>query len=724
MIADTIYEKCLPLLQNSALDDDDRTEKLEDLVRTEASLSGKELENAVLDALWRFRSGNSDDPTAARPPSRHTVIRRASPAPWQVARTPTPASPRPSNLTPNSSAIFRNRSSTASPFASPRASPRLAFVSPYIPHSPRLDAYQPNMNTSPTQELYGDLGNDSVEWLVGDDDRSNASSSFLTEALHNGASAELGHPQMVMDPHDMLRSIFGDELSNDSIQKSLEDNQYDIAATMSALMEAHNLNDTTIPISAAEFSRTVLVGKSMSPNARPVTPVGQSKSPVVCRYWLASGNCARADCRFSHDTTGTICKYWLQGNCLAGDTCAFSHDPTISVARLMQDGTATPPTQPNLTDYDSFPTLQPAAILTTNQISPEYALAFEQFHGSLPGSIPTSTLNPLASFTPSSASQPHSRTGSRHHSRAPTPSVPAVDDNDAFPTLGSVAKGQKKHHGKRGGHGHGHSHKESSSSSLADVVKMAPSPSPTPRRNQKPRVTGNERGLSAGALAIPIPQDLPWVTTGDAVNKSYVKARAEAFRHAGQRNKLLQGAAQAYNRQDARAAKALSLRGQAENNLMREAHRRAAQLLYEERNKDSGPTARELYVDLHGLHAEEAVAYLSKSLREHENVSPMRPIYAITGTAHHSRNGKDKIGKAVRAFLMEWRYAFREFTGPGDRNGMGGVVGIDPTSWDRLLSRDSSISQTPDATKGGSQSTKVLSLKKEDIPVEPAIESS
>lgn len=59
-------------------------------------------------------------------------------------------------------------------------------------------------------------------------------------------------------------------------------------------------------------------------------------------------------------------------------------------------------------------------------------------------------------------------------------------------------------------------------------------------------------------------------------------------------------AAQAWNRNDTRAAKALSIRGQSENNLMREAHREAARILYEERNKDNGPNARELYVDLHG----------------------------------------------------------------------------------------------------------------------------
>jgi hypothetical protein len=61
-------------------------------------------------------------------------------------------------------------------------------------------------------------------------------------------------------------------------------------------------------------------------------------------------------------------------------------------------------------------------------------------------------------------------------------------------------------------------------------------------------------------------------------------------------------AAQAYHRKDARSAKALSLRGQAENALMREAHRRAAQILYEDANKDAA-NQREIFIDLHGIYA-------------------------------------------------------------------------------------------------------------------------
>jgi hypothetical protein len=118
---------------------------------------------------------------------------------------------------------------------------------------------------------------------------------------------------------------------------------------------------------------------------------------------------------------------------------------------------------------------------------------------------------------------------------------------------------------------------------------------------------------------------------------------------------------------------------------MRKAHREAARELYEERNKN-GHLNAELYVDLHGLHPEEAVEYLERVLLE--NQKETRPVYAITGTGHHSKNGKDKVGKAIRNFLNEWRYAYREFSVPGDRNNVGGILGIDARSWDKSLARE------------------------------------
>lgn len=128
-----------------------------------------------------------------------------------------------------------------------------------------------------------------------------------------------------------------------------------------------------------------------------------------------------------------------------------------------------------------------------------------------------------------------------------------------------------------------------------------------------------------------------------------------------------------------------SLRGQSENDLMRKYHREAADKLYEERNKNNS-SSNEIYVDLHGLHTDEAVEYLERVLLENERES--RPIYAITGTGHHSKNGKDKVGKTVRNFLNEWRYAFREFSVPGDRNNMGGILGIDARSYDKSMVKE------------------------------------
>lgn len=767
MLTDELYELCLTVLQDKNIDDEEKTEKLEEILRKEKDFSRKALENAVLDALWRFRT--SKDKDSSPPPARHNIIRKASPAPWQIARTPTPSqnSPRvpPPGLAASSPAFARTKSSTASPFTSPRASPRLALSTPHIPHSPRLDAYQFS-DPSPTLENYGDLGSDAIDSLVNDDTQSNAS-SFIADP----ANPQDWAPGQSMDIYDILRTVCPHDKPNEELEQLLQENGYDLSATINALMGAQGL-DPSQPAFAAPEQPTLLVGKSMIPTFRPTTPLGQQKSHIVCKYWLQSGNCARADCRFSHDPSKVVCKYeqrpsslrtvhfadtpcryWMQGNCYAGDNCLFSHDPSTLFSRMMIDDSSAAAMQqlpPNfqIQDYEAFPSLQgvnfdqgyPIQGLPNGHLTP-----LEAFYGTSgavapPPGFNSSNLNPLASFTPSSSSRPPSRPSSRHGSRAPTPSIPAVDDNEAFPTLGSAAavKGGKKHHGKRG---HGH-HAKEAPNSLAELVRMSPSPSPAqvrrgafPHRN---RVASREN--SAAAQSIPAPEHIPWLETGEAANKVYLKHRAEAFKHGGLRNKFLQQAAQAYNRHDSRAAKALSLRGQAENNLMREAHRKAAEILYTERNKHATSSSRELYIDLHGtfhlsqavltqfthishvpgLHPDEAIDYLRTILSAHETEHPPRPVYAITGTGHHSKNGRDKIGKAVRGFLNEMRYAFREFSVPGDRGNMGGIIGIDPSSAERGVSVER---DREDGAAGGGvmdevkpgESTKIRIMKREDV---------
>ncbi|TVY18227.1 Polyadenylate-binding protein-interacting protein 7 [Lachnellula arida] len=701
MLSDATYEICLPLLTDAALDDEERTDRLEELLKKETTLVGAPLENAVLSVLWRYREQTTNP--SSPPPLRHTVLRRPSPAPWPIPRgsTPISSSPRlgvsplaPPGFVPPS--FNRNKSGTASPFTSPRPSPRLAFSSPAIPHSPSLNAYEFPTDTGPSQDIYGDYGSDNVDWLVNDDGGSNTPSSSGQSGL-NAAAAEFMQPQQSdMSPYDMLRSILGPAKSDEEIEAALAIHGYDLSATINAFMEGQLTEGTTISVPSSDAKNAILIGKSMASEVtRPATPAGQQRSGVVCRFWLSTGQCLRADCRFSHDLSNHICKYWVMGNCLAGDTCIFSHDPSHFMNRLALEESSTPPLQTTaapgfqFTDYNAFPSLQgmqefPNSFNSTN--------AFSNYQG---GSFtPPPGFKAMQGYASDGSSQ-----RSRPSSRAREPAAPSLDDTEAFPSLSAVAaKGGKKHHGKRGGHGHGH--KENiHPSSLAEVVKMSPSPGPgLMRQGGKIGRNGSSTSIrngenSVAAQAIPSPQHVPWLETGERANKSYLKARQDAIKHGGLRNKFLQSAAQAWNRNDARAAKALSLRGQSENDLMRKAHREAARELYEERNKH-GSSSSELYVDLHGLHPEEAVEYLERVLLESQKET--RPVYAITGTGHHSKNGKDKVGKAIRNFLNEWRYAYREFSVPGDRNNVGGILGIDARSWDKTLARQG-ISTEPEA---------------------------
>ena len=318
MVSDTMYEICLPILQDASLEDEEKTDNLEELLKKEASLVGISLENAVLDVLWRYREGTTNP--SSPPPLRHNVVRRPSPAPWQIPRgaTPISSSPRlgvsplaPPGFVPPSFNQSFNRaiSSTASPFTSPRPSPRLAFSSPVIPHSPSLNAYEFPRDTSPTQDIYGDYGSDNVDWLVGDDGVSIASSSAGGNGQSglNAAAAEYIQPQQSdMSPYDMLRSILGPSKSDEEIEAALAIHGYDLSATIMAFMDGQS-SDAMSQAPVPEPKNAILIGKSLE-ISRPVTPAGQQRSGVVCRFFLSTGQCLRADCRFSHDLSNHICK--------------------------------------------------------------------------------------------------------------------------------------------------------------------------------------------------------------------------------------------------------------------------------------------------------------------------------------------------------------------------------------------------------------------------------
>lgn len=317
MVSDAVYELCLPLLEDTTIDDEERTEKLEELVQKEASLTGQPLEDAVLTILWRFRGSN--DPSKPTVPVRHTIIRKSSPAPWQAQTSSPLASPSltraivtpPPGLGSARPGYFRVKSFNNNQFTSPRPSPQLAFVN-HIPHSPTLSSYEFS-ETGSVPNDYGDYGSDTVDWLVNDEGNSRPSSSGTGSAYDsglNGAAATWIQPQQhEMSPYDILRSVLGDGKTDEEIENALETNGYDLSAAIMSLMGPQVVYQQDQAY-GAENGGQIVIGKSMLTNQPlSVESPGRSRSGIVCKYWLANGSCLRADCRFSHDLSSHICKY-------------------------------------------------------------------------------------------------------------------------------------------------------------------------------------------------------------------------------------------------------------------------------------------------------------------------------------------------------------------------------------------------------------------------------
>ena len=317
MISDAVYELSLPLLEDTTLDDEEKTEKLEQLVQKEASLTGQPLEDAVLTILWRFRGSN--DPSKPTAPVRHTIIRKSSPAPWQAQASSPLASPPitravvtpPPGLGSTRAGYFRAKSINSGQFTSPRPSPQLTFAS-HIPHSPTLSSYEFS-DAGVVPNDYGDYGSDTVDWLVNDEANSRPSSSGAGSTYDsglNGAAATWIQPQQhEMSPYDILRSVLGDGKSDEEIEAALEANGYDLSAAIMSLMgpQAIYSQDQTY---GPETGGQIVIGKSMlTSQPLSIESPGRSRSGIVCKYWLANGSCLRADCRFSHDLSSHICKY-------------------------------------------------------------------------------------------------------------------------------------------------------------------------------------------------------------------------------------------------------------------------------------------------------------------------------------------------------------------------------------------------------------------------------
>ncbi|KAF5726126.1 pentatricopeptide repeat-containing protein [Tripterygium wilfordii] len=176
---------------------------------------------------------------------------------------------------------------------------------------------------------------------------------------------------------------------------------------------------------------------------------------------------------------------------------------------------------------------------------------------------------------------------------------------------------------------------------------------------------GQGRGIYADRLQIRGSARVPpvWLETGDSVANLYSELREEARDHARLRNAYFEQARQAYLIGNKALAKDLSAKGQLHNAHMKEAHGKAQESIYRQRNP-AGPEMQgngrghEQIIDLHGLHVSEAIHVLKHELsvlRSTARAADKRlQVYICVGTGHHTRGSRTpaRLPIAVQRYLL------------------------------------------------------------------------
>ncbi|ORZ13927.1 hypothetical protein BCR41DRAFT_280486, partial [Lobosporangium transversale] len=140
-----------------------------------------------------------------------------------------------------------------------------------------------------------------------------------------------------------------------------------------------------------------------------------------------------------------------------------------------------------------------------------------------------------------------------------------------------------------------------------------------------------------------------WLETGSALNNEYLRSRAQAIEYAKARNRCFELATRAYLDNDGAAAAKLSAQGREYNDLMMATHRAASRQIFESRNRTMVKSTGkgETWIDLHGLHVEESLAFLDEFMEKLENEVYTGTVYVVTGTGNHSANARAKLQPAI-----------------------------------------------------------------------------
>lgn len=319
MVSDTVYELCAPILDDGSLDEEVKIDKLQELLVKETTLGGPGLENTVLDILWRHREeaeSRTDQVAKSTPKSRYQTIRRSSPAPWGSGRPTTPStgspglgtSPARAPLPVPPPSLNRGRSyNTAVNANSPLGSPRSSFGVPYVSQRPSFNRFDSSPEFASIHRRDSQFTNSDGDWMtktVDGGDEDDYEEGPINLSAYSGVGAL---------PYDMLRSVAGEQLTDEDLEVALESHGYDLAAALHALSGTVTTESRSAQAGLDSYTPHSLIGKSMRvkapPFPRPVTPSARSRQGIICKYFLSTGSCLRDDCRFSHDPSKHICKY-------------------------------------------------------------------------------------------------------------------------------------------------------------------------------------------------------------------------------------------------------------------------------------------------------------------------------------------------------------------------------------------------------------------------------
>ncbi|EPQ31160.1 uncharacterized protein PFL1_01348 [Pseudozyma flocculosa PF-1] len=409
-----------------------------------------------------------------------------------------------------------------------------------------------------------------------------------------------------------------------------------------------------------------------SPGLAPAGLAGALHGAKVCRYFIA-GECRRSDCKFSHDLGRAVCRYWLKGQC-AHNPCNFLHD------------------------YDALNAL--AVGITGVQVDPSAAEGGAAAPDQAPQSKPANDDFPELGLGAAAGGAKAAASRGRW-------SAALQRSNNPNPLTLAQKEGQGVIHL----HGRG------------NLARPAADAGGSGRRLTEGQQLGRRpagicaRGAACTAAAAQIVAAL-----------SYATHRGDSLALAEQRNKLLARASDAFRRGDFAAAKKWSREAAEMNERFQDQSRGAARDILRERmnalrtrltdpveagpsvtaNQSDEPGARgmrgkvvgnglgvclgvvkpaalqasmpsamashlsvdertECFLDLHGLHSQEAVELVEEFLLGLESEGLQGLAYLAIGRERHSSKETDKrrvkVAGFVKQFLSGYSYPFAEWDG-------------------------------------------------------------